>query len=217
RVVGIARGDVGAPTAFTTRDFLDGALNAGGAVEELQVTTERHDVVSQATTARKLTDAFAARQIRVIETDTQNQTKTLISDSLSILVVFLGILAALLACVGGIGLSGTMSINVLESTREIGVMRAVGASNKSIYQIFITEGVIVGVASWAIGSALSFPLSEWLTGALANAVGFPLSFTFSPGGVALWLALVVAMSALASLLPAARAARVSVAEAIAYE
>ena len=110
-----------------------------------------------------------------------------------------------------------MSINVLESTREIGVMRAVGASNGSIYQIFITEGVVVGVASWALGVLMSVPLSVLLTRALESAMGFPLSFAFSVQGVAAWLGFVIVISVLASLLPAYRAARVSVAEAIAYE
>ena len=83
--------------------------------------------------------------MRVTDTITQRTLQKTIGDSLNIIVVFLVIMAALLAAVGGIGLSGTMSINVLESTREIGVMRAVGASNGSIYQIFITEGVVVGL------------------------------------------------------------------------
>ncbi|HSK48511.1 MAG TPA: FtsX-like permease family protein, partial [Coriobacteriia bacterium] len=119
--------------------------------------------------------------------------------------------------VGGIGLSGTMSINVLESTREIGVMRAIGASNASIYQIFIAEGVVVGLVSWAFGVVVSVPLSWLLARALGEAMSFPLSFAFSPEGVVAWLAFVVVISVLASLLPASRAARVSVAEAIAYE
>jgi putative ABC transport system permease protein len=55
-------------------------------------------------------------------------------------VTFLAIMGVILSAVGVIGLTGTMTINVLESTREIGVMRAIGASHGSIYQIFVTEG-----------------------------------------------------------------------------
>jgi putative ABC transport system permease protein len=110
-----------------------------------------------------------------------------------------------------------MSINVLESTREIGVMRAVGASNGSIYQIFITEGIVVGLVSWALGVVVSVPISILLTKALGSAMSFPLTFSYSPLGVVAWLGFVIVISVLASLLPAFRAARISVAEAIAYE
>ena len=217
RVVGIVRGDLLQPYAYVDRTYLDEVVSAGGAIDSLMVRTARHDAETQSQIARRLTDYFSSRQMPVTETMTVTHMQNMISDSLGIIVVFLVILAALLVAVGGIGLSGTMSINVLESTREIGVMRAVGASNGSIYQIFITEGIVVGVASWAIGVLMSFPLSVLLTRALESAMGFPLSFAFSVQGIGAWLVFVIVISVIASLLPASRAARVSVAEAIAYE
>jgi putative ABC transport system permease protein len=217
RVVGIVRGDLLNEFGYVTRDYLDGRLSAHGAVDTLMVGTTAHDAESQSAIARKLSDDFSARQMRVTDTTTQRNLQKTIGDSLNIIVVFLVIMAALLAAVGGIGLSGTMSINVLESTREIGVMRAVGASNSSIYQIFITEGVVVGLVSWILGVAVSVPIALLLTDSLGQAMSFPLSFAYSPLGVVAWLVFVVVISVAASLLPAYRAARVSVAEAIAYE
>lgn len=216
-VVGIVRGDLLEPYAYVDRGYLDEVVSARGAIDSLMVRTATHDPQSQDKSARALTDAFSARQIPVSETMTVTHMQSMIADSLGIIVVFLVILAGLLVAVGGIGLSGTMSINVLESTREIGVMRAVGASNGAIYQIFIVEGIVVGVTSWGIGVLMSFPLSVLLTRALESAMGFPLSFAFSVQGIGAWLAFVIVISVLASLLPASRAARVSVAEAIAYE
>jgi putative ABC transport system permease protein len=217
RVVGVVRGDLLQPYAYVDRSYLDEVVSARGAIDSLMVRTVGHDAATQSQIARKLTDYFSGRQMPVTETMTVTHMQSMISDSLGIIVVFLVILAALLVAVGGIGLSGTMSINVLESTREIGVMRAVGASNGSIYQIFITEGIVVGVSSWAIGVLMSFPLSVVLTRALESAMGFPLSFAFSVQGIGAWLGFVIVISVVASLLPASRAARVSVAEAIAYE
>ena len=217
KVVGLTRGDLLNVFAYVNRDYLNTRLGAGGTVDTLMVGTLHHDADFQTALAAKLSDDFSARQMRVTDTMTQKQLQSTISDSLGILVVFLSIMAALLAAVGGIGLSGTMSINVLESTREIGVMRAVGASNASIYQIFITEGVVVGLVSWAFGVIVSVPISLLLTTSLGAAMSFPLSFAYSPLGVAAWLVFVIVISVAASLLPAYRAARVSVAEAIAYE
>ena len=216
-VVGIARGDLLNQFAYVNRDYLDRVLNAQGTIDTLMIGTARHDAEFQAETARKLSDDFSARQMRVTDTMTQKTLEKMIGDSLNIIVVFLVIMASLLAAVGGIGLSGTMSINVLESTREIGIMRAVGASNASIYQIFITEGVVVGLVSWALGVVVSVPIALLLTDSLGKAMSFPLSFAYSPLGVAAWFVFVIVISVGASLLPAYRAARVSVAEAIAYE
>ena len=181
------------------------------------VGTNQHDAASQSRIARDLTDHFSAKQMKVTDTITQRDLQKTISDSLGIIVVFLVIMAALLAAVGGIGLSGTMSINVLESTREIGVMRATGAGHGDIYRIFITEGLVVGLMAWAIGVAAAVPLSRWLTSLISDAITTPLAYEFSWSGVALWLATVVVVSVLASLLPARRASQVSVRDAISYE
>jgi len=216
-VVGIVRGDLLNEFGYVNQPYLDRVLNAHGTVDTLMLGTVQHDAASETAAAAKLSDDFSARQMRVTDTMTQKALQKTIGDSLNIIVVFLVIMASLLAAVGGIGLSGTMSINVLESTREIGVMRAVGASNASIYQIFITEGVVVGLVSWALGVFVSVPIGIGLTSALGQAMSFPLSFAYSPLGVVAWLVFVIVISVLASLLPAYRAARVSVAEAIAYE
>jgi putative ABC transport system permease protein len=132
-------------------------------------------------------------------------------------VTFLVIMAVILATVGVIGLSGTMIINVLESTREIGVMRAIGASHGSIFQVFVTEGVVIGVMSWVGGIVLSVPMSYGLVSLLEEAIGIPLTYSFSWPAVGGWLLVVAAISAVASLVPSYRASQVSVRDAIAYE
>lgn len=127
-------------------------------------------------------------------------------------------MALLAAVVGSIGLMGTMSINVVERGREIGVMRAIGATSPAIARLFVIEGVLIGMLSWL----LAWPLSSPGALAFSNAVGqtvmhLPLDFAFSVNGVIIWPGLVLVLSALASLWPALRATRVSVREALAYE
>jgi putative ABC transport system permease protein len=135
-----------------------------------------------------------------------------------VIVVLLLIMAILLAVIGGLGLMGTMSINVLERTREIGVMRAIGASNASVRQIFIVEGLIIGVLSWAVGAILAYPISKLLSDAVGRQfLSTPLDYTFSISGVLIWLVVVIFLSALASFLPAWNASRLTVREVLAYE
>lgn len=217
RVVGVVRGDFGGGSVRANRPYLDKVTNSKGAVSSVVVRTAAHDAAYTKRVADDISDHLDAKGLKVAESETERNLMDTIAGSLSIVVVFLVIMAGLLAAVGAIGLSGTMSINVMESTREIGVMRAIGASNASLYQVFITEGVVVGVLSWLLGTAIAVPLAKLLTDALQVAMSFPLTFGFSLPGVGAWLVFVVIISVLASLLPAYRAARVSVAEAIAYE
>jgi putative ABC transport system permease protein len=96
-------------------------------------------------------------------------------------------------------------------------MRAIGASHRSIYQVFVTEGIVIGLLSWAGGVIVSVPMSYGLVALLTAAIGVPLSFAFSWEAVGGWLVLVTAISAVASLLPAFNASQVSVRDAISYE
>jgi putative ABC transport system permease protein len=127
-------------------------------------------------------------------------------------------MAILLALVGGLGLMGTMSINVLERTREIGVLRAIGASDRGVAQVFILEGIAVGLLSWLAGSVLAIPMSQGLNQALGGAMmGTSLTYAYSMPGLWLWLVVVIGLSALASFIPASNASRLTVREVLAYE
>ena len=82
----------------------------------------------------------------------------------------------------------TMSMNVLERTREIGILRAIGASNGAVRRLVMTEGMLIGAISWALAVILSFPLTLVLNvGVGAALFQMPLNFTFSWNGVIYWL------------------------------
>jgi putative ABC transport system permease protein len=107
---------------------------------------------------------------------------------------------------------------VLERTREIGVLRAIGASNRGVAQVFILEGITIGLLSWCLGSLLAIPMSQALNAAVGGAmIGVPLTFSYSMPGFWLWLVVVLLLSALASFIPARNASRLTVREVLAYE
>jgi putative ABC transport system permease protein len=113
---------------------------------------------------------------------------------------------------------GTMSINVLERTREIGVLRAIGAPNRGVAQVFILEGITIGLLSWILGSLLAIPVTQGLNQAVGGAImGAPLTFAYSMPGLWTWLVVVFLLSALASFIPARNASRLTVREVLAYE
>jgi putative ABC transport system permease protein len=217
KIAGIATGQMRGPIIFVDRSALDSAIGAGGGVTRVLVKTDAHTDASQVRVARALENRLTDAGFPVSGSETQIAWRDAIASQLGILVTFLVIMAALLSIVGVIGLTGTMTINVLESTREIGVMRSIGASHGSIFGIFITEGVVVALMAWGMGAVLSWPLSVALVKSLGDAMSLPLAYDFSWDGVGLWLVSVVVIAALASLIPAWNASRVSVRDAIAYE
>ncbi len=137
---------------------------------------------------------------------------------LDALVIFLVIMAMLAAIVGSIGLAGTLSMNVLDRTREIGLLRAIGASNRAIMELVIVEGLTIGFISWILGSLLAFPISKALWAVISVSLfGTDANFSLNPNGFLLWAAVVTILTILASVMPAVNAARLTIREALAYE
>jgi putative ABC transport system permease protein len=184
----------------------------------LRVQTAQHDGASESSVATALQDRYQASGMGVASIRTTAASQEAIRNQFNVLLVFLAIVATLLAIVGALSLMGTMSMNVHERAREIGVMRAIGASDGGVLQIFVVEGICIGVLSAPIAGALAIPISR----ALSTVVGekfthAPLSYTFSVGGGVFWLGLVGVLAALASFLPAWNASRLSVREVLGYE
>jgi len=184
----------------------------------MMVATEKDDAAFQSQVARTLEERFKRVGLQVAATMTTGQIRASNIFQFNVLFTFLLIMAILLAVVGGLGLMGTMSLNVFERTREIGVMRAIGASDGAVLQNVMVESTIIGVISWLLGAILALPLSKLLSDAIGIAfIQKPLSFTFSTGGVLVWLILAIVVAALASFLPARNASRLTVREVLAYE
>ncbi len=168
--------------------------------------------------AKILNDRLEAGGYDVASTFTIDTLRRFTGAFFDIIVYLLLAMGVLIASVGALGLAGTMSQNVLERTREIGVMRAIGASDGSVLRIVIVEGIIIGLISWAIGAMLAFPVGALL----AQTVGVvlfqsALPYIFSAGGLVTWLVIVVVLATFASFLPAWRASRLTVREVLAYQ
>jgi putative ABC transport system permease protein len=216
RVVGVVKGQMGGGSLYCNQAELNEVLGTPGVTRlALRGGASGEDAERALLTAAE--DALTDGGFSVTSAATRSELSGQVREWLGILVAFLVLMATMLAAVGVIGLTGTMTINVLESTREIGVMRATGAQHKAIYQIFVTEGITVGVIAWLFGAVLAYPLSNWLVRALEVSIGVPLTYVFSWSGVGSWLGLMLLISGFASIAPAFRASQVSVRDAIAYE
>jgi putative ABC transport system permease protein len=135
---------------------------------------------------------------------------------MSILIALLSSMAIMIAVVGAVALSGTLSINVMERTREIGVMRAIGASSMTVAGQFIGEGLILGWLSWLIAIPLSLPIGQLVLYNLSRLMNIELIYQHSMAGVIYWFGIVTVLAIVASWFPAQKAAQTSVRESLAY-
>jgi putative ABC transport system permease protein len=111
-----------------------------------------------------------------------------------------------------------MSTNVMERSREVGVMRAIGASDGGIQQIFMVEGLVIGLISWLFSIAVALPLTYVLDIMVGSQFLYePLTYIFSFGGALIWLVIVLITAALSCYVPAQNASQTSVRELLAYE
>jgi putative ABC transport system permease protein len=111
-----------------------------------------------------------------------------------------------------------MGINMLERIREIGVLRAIGASNGAIRRIVLLEGLVIATLSWIIGFALSFPVAQVMSEQIGVALlDTPLSFTYALPAAIAWFFVLLGLAVVASLGPARGAVRLTIREVLAYE
>jgi putative ABC transport system permease protein len=218
QIVGIVKGVLTGPMIYANYPYFTHLTNEVGKTSVVQLVTEQHDGEFQTQVAKNVEEYFKQSGLKVTSADTIESIRQSVNSQFIIIAMLLLVMALLIAFVGGLGLMGTMSINVLERTREIGVMRAIGASDGAILQIVMIEGLLIGVISWILGFVISMPLSRFLSDQLGNTImQSPLNYVFSMKGAVIWLVVVMILAAAASFLPAWNASRVSVKEVLAYE
>jgi putative ABC transport system permease protein len=183
---------------------------------------------------------YAAAVVRVndpvVLTDVRNKINGMGFDSFSIMdqleqlrTVFLiinsalGLLGGISLLVASFGIANTMVMSILERTREIGIMKAIGAEDREIKLIFFVEAGVIGLTGGVAGALLA-----WGIDAVANRLAY--RFILQPQGVAyvdffalppvLWLGAIlfaVLVSIIAALYPAARAARIDPVKALRHD
>lgn len=203
---------------YVNQDYFWREQGDYGRANIVRITTETHDAATHAQVLRAVEERLQAATIEVGSTRTASADRDIFTERFNIITVILTMMAALLATVGGLGLMATMGINVLERTREIGVMRAIGASTVSVLYIFIGEGIVIGILSWLGGLVLSLPMSRLLGWRIGLALlKWPLGYVYDLRAPIFWLGIVLVIAVLASVVPARSAARLSVRATLAYE
>ncbi len=159
---------------------------------------------------QKLADAH---RTTVEDADFSVITPTMLNDMvgqvIGLLTAFLFAISLVSAIVGGIGISNTMFMNVLERTREIGVMKSIGAREREILLLFIVESAIIGLAGGILGLLLGI-------GAMVLAGNFGVPYIITPGAIVFALLFAAGVGAVAGLIPARNASVIPAVESLRY-
>lgn len=203
---------------FASFDYVSSIKGASGKASSIFIRTEQKGSQYQEQVGKAVERRLKDAGVGVSYSMTKETIASANASQFDFLVSFLLSMAAMAAIIGGLGLAGMMGLSVMERTREIGVMRSIGASNSAVGWIVITEGMLIGIISWLLALPLSIPFSLGFDALLGKAfLDKPLVFTFSPLGPIFWLLIVVVISVIASLLPARRAVNMSIRETLSYE
>jgi len=217
-VVGQVLGMGMMPQVYASYDDIARITHDYGQARDFMMLTEQSDPSSQAQAATMLEAVFSQAGQHVNSAQSRTEEYASVSASFDTIIYLALVMAVLLAIVGGLGLTGTLGTNVIERTREIGVMRAIGAADGAVAQVFIVEGIVIGLLSWLFGAVLAIPMGQLFSQAIGQGfVQTSLTNVYSMEGVSLWLAVVLLVSALASFLPARNASRLTVRDVLAYE
>ncbi len=213
-------GKVSGYSAYTSYEYLSELLNQPGRAVAFRVVSQSPNLnnLEQEALGQAVEAHLSRNGIRVVDMTTGKHLLKTATDGFDVLTSFLLFLAILTALTGSIGLTGAMSLNVMERTREIGILRAIGASDKALMRIVLTEGALIGMMSWVLSSLAAFPISELMSDSISQSMfGGPANFGFSPIGYVLWLVAVSALAVVASVMPARNATRLTIREVLSYE
>lgn len=166
-----------------------------------------------ATIQKKMDDIHGKKVMNVLTTKQLTERIGTVTNMLS---VVLGGIAGIALIVAGVGIANTMLMSITERTKEIGIMKAIGASNGNIVMIFLTEAALLGLIGGIVGDVLGVGLSEIL-GIILRNYGLAFTTKVTPELLTIGLAFSVGVGVLFGFLPARKAARMSPMEALRYE
>ncbi|MBI5099544.1 MAG: ABC transporter permease [Nitrospirae bacterium] len=206
------------PKIYMAQEQYDAVTNPDHYINSLMFVAKDKSYDKVTALKKEIEKAIEPTNLQVLYVMMQAERVKIIYDHLKIILVTIVFFALLVLVVSAIGMASATSINIMERTREIGVLRAIGATPKIINNLFVAEGMIVSVISIFLGFLLSWPLSIVASKFFGNLMlEVDLRFSFSRTGFVITLIASLIFGWIASRIPPRKAIKVSTREALAYE
>lgn len=209
----------------TVKGVIEDELTVGYVPIEL---LENYGILNYNLVRIKVTDRAATADVRLaieqegLQVDSIADTVGQIDRIFLIFEIIMAGFGLIAMLVASLGAFNTLTVSLLERTREIGIMKALGASRRDVYRIFLAEAFIIGLSGGILGILVGFTLGEIINLAINRLAvqygGAPVDIFYTPFFlVCLITAVVITISFLTGIYPARRAARLSTLDALRYE
>ncbi len=119
--------------------------------------------------------------------------------------------------VGALGVINTMTMNVIERVREIGVLRSIGVTRGQLLGLILSEAAAMGALGALFGVLIALPLSHLSITRMSEISGFPVNYLFSPQAFVAGVLTALVVSQIAAVYPTWRAGRINIVEAVKEE
>jgi putative ABC transport system permease protein len=214
-VVGFVEEVGSMPAAYVSDLEFAAAAGIGERARLVRLSTSAESTEARAAILRAVEATLVSTGAAVEQALPLAEHRTAIGDHMAILVRALIALAAVMALVGALGLGSSMGVSVVERTRELAIMKTIGATPQRVLRDLLLEALTVGALSWVLACLVSLPLTLYLD-RLIGGLGFlaSLPFVVAPWAALGWLGLVGLSSILATTLPACRARSLTIREAL---
>ena len=217
QVVGIVTQQLYPATAFVSEQSFAALTGQHDQAQLVQIVTTQHDTASRQAVLDHVERALADNGVSVRTAFTIAHYQAGVDAHILVLITTLIALASVMGAIGLLGLGSMMSVNVLERTRELGVMQSLGATPSLVRRMVLHEALMISLGSGLLGILLGLPFSI-AEGVVIGGMSFNLALGLSVSSIGLlaWAVVASLGAVLATLLPALRASRITIREALAY-
>lgn len=217
RIVGVVK-NVGGPMIYTG-DFPADMYNPiGEKVNGFFLQLSGNDRTSLARLKGPIFNLLKNNQIIVSRITTVWEGLRVVEDHFEIIYSLMMLLTLIVIFISSNGIILMTTTNIIERTREIGVLKAIGASNKELVKMFFSESLMIAIIGWSFGCLLTLPISYLVTHWLGVLlIQTPFELVLNTMIFIYTLPLIIIISILSSILPMKKVTRMSVAKSIIYE
>ncbi len=207
------------PKIYIDQQYYFNAVNSDRQANSIMFAAKNTEYEAVVSLKQEIERRLAATNLPVLEVMSHAERMKIIYDHLNIVLSVLLFFAFTVLLVSALGMSSAMGISIMERTREIGVLRAIGATPAKVFRLFETEGMLLSVASILLGLLLSWPLSRMAAAFFGDLMlgGADLRFVVSGQGLLITLITTLLFGWMASRIPARNALKVTTHQALAYE
>ena len=217
-VTGVMKEFGGAAIYMNAAAYRSLAPETGGLINTAFVGLKEPNERNLSTLMRKLESHFPLAGVTVRGMRSAKIASRVIRGHLDVIVTTLLLVAVFMLMVSSLGIASAIATTVVERTRELGVLRAIGGTPRAIYGLLASESLVIALLGWSSALVIAQPVSRALSAYFGTAlVEYPFDYQGSLPGVGLSLLLTLLLAGISSFAPARLANRQSIREAVSYE